>query len=139
MADMIQKLTTNANVAQVHEIPCSMCFSRNQADGEYVWIYEEVNAMNQAPPYNSWSEHGNMNHNKDSRSTYQYKPYFQPYNQQPRAQNDVRKSSMKVMQGMMEQLTNNMQTMSEQIVRSNSTILFIKFDVPLEYLTNRNI
>ena len=34
--DVMQKLMTNANVAQVQEIPCSMCFSRNHADGECV-------------------------------------------------------------------------------------------------------
>ena len=115
MAEMMQKLMTNANVAHVQEIPCSLCFSRNHADGECVGNYEEVNAMNQASPYNSWSNRGNMNYNKDIRPPYPPKPYFQPYNQQPRAQNDLGNSSMQVMQGMMEQLTRNMQTMSEQM------------------------
>ena len=65
MAEMMQKLMTNTNVAQVQEIPCSLCFSRNHADGECVGNYEEVNVMNQASPYNSWSHQGNMNYNKD--------------------------------------------------------------------------
>ena len=114
MAEMMQKLMTNANVAQVQEIPYSLCFSRNHTNGECVGNYEEVNAMNQASPYNSWSSQGNMNCNKDIQPPYPPKPYFQPYNQQPRAQNDSGKSSIQIMQGMMEQLTRNMQTMSKK-------------------------
>ena len=53
MAEMMQKLMTNSNVAQVQQIPCSSCFSRNHGSGECVGNYKEVNVMNQAPPYNS--------------------------------------------------------------------------------------
>ena len=76
----MQELVTNANVAQVQEIPCSVCFSRNHTNGECVGNYEEVNAMNQAPPYNLWSSRGKINYDKDIQPPYPPKPYFQPYN-----------------------------------------------------------
>ena len=38
----MQKLMNNANVAQVQEIPCSLCFSRNHADGE---LTERIDAV----------------------------------------------------------------------------------------------
>ena len=46
MVEMLQKLMTNAIVAQVQEIPYSICFSRNYTDRECVGNYEEVNEMN---------------------------------------------------------------------------------------------
>ena len=65
MDEMMQKLMINANVAQVREIPCYLCFSRNHAYRECVGNYEKVNVMNQASPYNSWNSQGNMNYNED--------------------------------------------------------------------------
>ena len=106
---------TNANVAQVQEIPCSLCFRKNHADGECVGNNEDVNAMYQAFPYNSSSNQGNMNYNKDISPLDLPKPYFQPYNQQPRAQNDLGNSSLQIIQGIIEQLTRNMKMMSEQM------------------------
>ena len=58
-----------------------------------------------------------MNYKKDIQPPYLPKPYFHSYNQQPRAQNDLGKSSMQIMQGMLEQLIRNMQTMSEQMIQ----------------------
>ena len=54
-----------------------------------------------------------MNYNKNIRALHPPKAYFQPYNQQPRAQNNARNSSKKIMQGMMGKFTKNMQVMSE--------------------------
>ena len=42
MAEMMQKLMTNANVAQVQEIPSSLCFSKIHADGE---LTERIDAV----------------------------------------------------------------------------------------------
>ena len=43
VTDMMQKLMTNSLVSNVQNVPCSMCFSRNSADGECVednmWTY----------------------------------------------------------------------------------------------------
>ena len=78
MAKMIQTLVNNSNVSKVQNIPCSMCYSRNHADGECV-ENEEVIVMNQAPPYNAWNGRGNGNYNNNQRPSYQQKPYFQPY------------------------------------------------------------
>ena len=84
--------------------------------------------MHEAPPYNSWSCRGKMNNNKDSRSPYQPKPYFQPYNQQQRAKNDVGSSSMQVMQGMMEQSTKNTQRMSKPMIHMERKVDQLEMD-----------
>ena len=128
MAEMMPKLMTNTNIAQVLEIPCSLCFSRNHADRECVGNYEEVNAMTQAFPYNSSSNQGNMKYNKDISPSDPPKPYFRPYNQQPRAQNDLGNSSMQIMPGIIEQLTRNMQMMSEQMSQMSRKVEQLEMD-----------
>ena len=61
MEEMIQTQVNNSNFSKVQNIPCFMCYSINHSSGECV-ENEEVNAMNQAPPYNAWNGHGNGNY-----------------------------------------------------------------------------
>ena len=55
MAEM-KKLLNTANIAQVQDNPCSMCFGKNHTNGECIGNCKEVNLRDQVPPYNSWNK-----------------------------------------------------------------------------------
>ena len=100
---MMQMFMTNSNFSKVQNVPCSMCFSRNQVDGEcvennkeYTWSY--------ASSYNLWHGHEYANYCHDPQPLFPPKPCFHQYIQHQMIENNSNDSTLKDMMSMIEKL-----------------------------------
>ena len=112
--DMMQMFMTNSNFYNVQNVPCSMCFSRNHADGKCV-ENRKYYARSYVSSYNLWKgcEYENFSH--DSLPLFLPKPYFHQYIQHQMIENNSNGSTLQDIMSMIEKLSKGVQNINEKM------------------------
>ena len=75
VTDMMQKFMTNSNFSNVRNVPCSLCFSRNHADGQCVENSKDY-ARRYVSSYNVWQGREYATYNHESQPTIDFQNTF---------------------------------------------------------------